>query len=107
MKATAILEMVILLAAAWGSPYFAEAASFSPAESAQNTCEAEVSARYLKVLKPMSLDPSPTIESILNRRRVRERYCIEFSQCTMLLGAPESLAVTMRSLSFETCLSDE
>ena len=79
----------------------------TPAEQAQNKCDAEVSDRYLPIMQPMLMDPSPTIESILNRRRVEERYCLELSGCTSLLNAPEKLAAMMRSTAFEVCLSNK
>jgi hypothetical protein len=80
-------------------------------EVARNQCAEAAFVEYLHaglaLSQASSADPfKPTIEFTIARRRLQEKFCLQFATCVFPVQSNQSLAL-QHSLAFESCLRDE
>jgi hypothetical protein len=77
---------------------------------AQNQCAGNAFASYLKAKvalgQQQGSQPLPSVDQVIEKRRLQEQFCFQFARCTLPEGTPEARALVLETL-FSDCLRDE
>ena len=99
--------LVLLLGTCWSANSAFPSPGDAP-QTAQKKCATEAFSTYNEALVDLLQQGAgvPTIEAIIARRRLEERYCTQFARCDFPDTSAESSAVQY-SLAFSSCLREE
>jgi hypothetical protein len=113
MSARAIERTIalLLLASATAAQALSDPPPRDPKGESQKACEVAAIADYLKEKSALSRHaiPSPSVQQIIERRRLEEQYCLQSVRCGFTEGNDSDhdlLSLEFATL-FDNCIRDE